>query len=255
MKSDFDIISRSIKSENAVIYPISDVHLGDFLCREKEWQEFCSRIISEKNAYIILAGDMINNATKSSVSNVYDEVMRPQEQKYRMCGYLEPIKNRIICAVSGNHEDRSLKDADDSPMYDIMCKLNIEDLYRPNMSFAKVSVGNTKKQNTYMICAMHTGSSIKRNEDYSNMIDGIDIMIYGHTHKGSITKPSKIIFDAHNNRITQKDIIVMTAQSWLSYGGYASRKQLSASSPAQNSNMQRLLLSGVNGNKSIKIIW
>ena len=41
----------------------------------------------------------MNNATRSSVSNVFDETLRPREQKERLIGFLTPIKDKILCAV------------------------------------------------------------------------------------------------------------------------------------------------------------
>ena len=83
-------------------------------------------------AFLILGGDLINNNTRSSVGSPWDDTVRPREQKRLMVEALEPIKDRILCCVSGNHERRSLKDADDDPPYDIMTKLDLEDVYRQN---------------------------------------------------------------------------------------------------------------------------
>jgi hypothetical protein len=72
---------------------------------------------------------------------------------------LEPLRDRIICGVSGNHERRSVKDCDDDPAYDIMCKLDIEDKYRENIAFVKIQFGrqdaNGQKNPTYKIAVTH----------------------------------------------------------------------------------------------------
>ena len=86
---------------------------------EQEWIAFCRQIASDQNAYIILGGDLMNNATRSSVSNVFEERIRPRDQKKQLVTLLEPVRDRILCMVSGNHERRSGKDADDDPTYDI----------------------------------------------------------------------------------------------------------------------------------------
>ena len=99
------------------------------------------KILQEKNSYICLMGDLMNNATRSSVSNVFDDIMRPREQKRYLANALAPLSERILCAVSGNHEARSGKDADDSPMFDIMAKLDLEDLFRENAAFIKLGLG------------------------------------------------------------------------------------------------------------------
>lgn len=159
-----------------------------------------------------------------------------QESKKRlMAEMLEPIKERILCAVCGNHERRSTKDADDEPTYDIMCKLDIEDKYRENMAFLKLQFGDTKGNGasnpTYVLAITHgagggmlTGGSVNRNERFGYVIDGLDCLIVGHTHKPFITQPSKIKIDTHNNKVSLKPFKVVSSTSWLGYGGYAVQK-------------------------------
>lgn len=63
------------------LYPISDLHIGDPTFKEKEFGQFLSYIEKTENAYVICIGDLINNAIKSSISNVYEETMPPSKQK------------------------------------------------------------------------------------------------------------------------------------------------------------------------------
>ena len=117
---------------------------------------------------IILGGDLLNNSLKSSVANIYEETMRPREQKRRMAEMLKPISHKILCAVNGNHERRSGKDADDDPTYDIMCKLDLEHLYRENMAFLCLRFGNKKgdglRNPTYTFVVTHGACARSRFE-------------------------------------------------------------------------------------------
>lgn len=244
MHSDFDIIQHSFADrKDIIIAPISDVHLGSVEHLADGWQAFVSQIKSLPNAYVTLGGDLINNALKSSVSNVYEELMRPREQKRVMVEMLEPIRDRILCAVSGNHERRSGKDADDDPTYDILCKLDLEHLYRENMAFVKLQFGeqngNGCTNPTYMFVVTHgsgggilTGGAVNRNERFGYVVDGMDCLIVGHTHKPWVTQPSKIKIDTHNNKVSIKPFKVVSSTSWLDYGGYAAQKMLLPSSHA-----------------------
>lgn len=266
MESDFKIIVHRF-DKTITVYPISDVHLGSLEHNAEEWEKFIEKIKSEPYSYVILAGDLMNNATRSSVSNVFDEVLRPREQKQRLIKYLKPIAHKILCAVSGNHERRSLKDADDDPMYDIMCKLDLEDLYRENMAFVKIQIGKRqdrsgKPANTYMFCVTHgagggilTGSSVNRNERFGYTVDGLDCLIVGHTHKGAVSKPAKIVIDPRNDTVSIKPFTVITSQSWLSYGGYAMQKMLLPASNASADGGQKLVLSDKPRQKEIKVVW
>ena len=185
MKNDLEMIVKQF-DKDIKIYPISDVHLGALEHNADEWNKFINKIKDEPNSYLILNGDLMNNATRSSVSNVFDDVLRPREQKTRLIEYLLPIKDKILCAVSGNHERRSGKDADNDPMYDIMCKLDLEDVYRQNTAFLKIQLGSpreiAKRQGiTYTIVVTHgtgggiyTGASVNRNERFGYTIDNLD---------------------------------------------------------------------------------
>lgn len=259
MRNDFDIIThRFEKNDDIIIYPISDVHLGASEHLKREWFNFCNNLLQIPNAYIVLGGDLINNSTRNSVANVFAETMRPREQKRVMAEMLEPIKSRILCAVTGNHERRSAKDADDDPTYDILCKIDREDIYRENMAFVKVQIGDVDgaglKNPTYVLAITHgagggmlTGGSVNRNERFGYVIDGMDCLIVGHTHKPFITQPSKLKIDTHNNKVSLKPFKVVSTTSWLNYGGYAVQKMLIPASHAP----QEIVLCG--NHKEIKV--
>ena len=244
MLSDFELICHQFPDRPDLhIYPISDVHLGAAEHMERAWASFCDTLLSDPNAYIILGGDLINNATRNSVSNIFEEVLRPREQKKRVVEMLTPLKGRILCGTTGNHERRSVKDADDDPTYDIMCKLDLEHLYRENIAFVKIQMGkiNGHGENnpTYVLAVTHgagggmlPGGTINRNERFGYAIDGIDALIVGHSHKPMISQPAKIKVDTHNNRISIRPFKVVVATSWLDWGGYAAQKMLLPSSHA-----------------------
>ena len=244
MLSDFELITHKFPDRPDLhIYPISDVHLGAAEHMERAWKHFCDTLLSDPNAYIILGGDLINNATRNSVSNIFEETMRPREQKRMMVEMLKPIKHRILCAVSGNHERRSLKDADDDPTYDIMCKLDLEHLYRENIAFLRLQMGRAdgdgRNNPTYVLTVTHgagggilTGGAVNRNERFGYILDGCDCLIVGHTHKPFVTQPSKIYIDARNQKVSVRPFKVVSSTSWLTWGGYAAQKMLLPSSHA-----------------------
>ena len=263
MLNDFDMIKHHFDAP-ITIFPISDVHYGALEHKHKEWLAFCKMVEETPNAYIILGGDLVNNNVRTcSFINPYDELVRPREQKKAMVEFLSPIKDRILCAVNGNHEARSLKDDDIDITYDIMAKLDIEDLYRQNIAFMKVSLGNRKHDNTpiqsYTFAVTHgagggiyTGATVNRNERFGNVIEGLDCLIVGHTHKGTVSKPSKIVIDRKNDKVSMSHYTVISMTSWLNYGGYAMQKMLL---PAHVADPQMLKLHMNQHNKKIEVTW
>ena len=262
MLNDFDLINHSFKND-IVVYPIADVHLGAVEHAEQEWQAFLKRVENE-NAYLILAGDLLNNNTKSvRFANPFEETLRPREAKRRMTEYLKPIKDKILCVVSGNHEQRTIRDCDQDLTYDICSKLDIEHLYRENMAFMRIAlgkrIGENKPMASYVFCVTHgsgggiyTGAAVNKSERFGNIIEGVDCIVTGHVHKGFISKPSKIVVDARNGSVSMRHYVVVSCVSWLNYGGYAARSQLL---PAQTSDPQRLKLSAEKHNKKIITTW
>ena len=268
MKSDFDlIVHRLPECKEARLYVIGDLHVGAIEANIKGWEQFVQKILQDKNAYIVILGDMMNNATKTSVSNVYEEVLRPRDQKRYLVSALSQLTERILCIVPGNHEQRN-KDVDDEPLYDVACKLDLEDMYRPNAAFVKVCFGsrnagrkNEKPLQVYTICCTHgagggiyTGAAVNRNERMAMFVNA-DILAVGHTHKGAITKPARIEIDPYNNSVKMKTTTVISACSWLSYGGYAMRKMLLPSSAQDPENPQTLLLGGTRYGRYVKTVW
>ena len=238
MLPDFSmIIHKFPEQEDITIYPISDVHLGARECKEQEFIKFIDGIKDLPNVYLILGGDLINNATRSSVTNIFEETMRPADQKKEMAKILAPVAHKILAAVSGNHERRSGKDADDDPTYDVLCKLDREDVYRENMAFVKLQFGEQDgsgiRNPTYTIVVTHgagggmlTSGAVLRGERFGYAIDGMDALIMGHTHKPFTTVPGKIFIDARNNKVSVKPFKVINMTSWLDASAYALQKMM-----------------------------
>lgn len=242
MRKDTEMISRQFDDDEIEIYAVGDLHYGSDEFLEEEWHKFCRFILEAPNRYLLLVGDMIENATRSSVGNgLFTQIMSPSAQKRSIAQELSPLKGRILCYVPGNHEARSGKDADDAPGYDICSKLDIEDVYRPNAAFVKISLGSRKQHShsVFVICATHgagggifTGASVNRAERFGNIIDGIDILVTGHTHKAHTSKPSKLVINTQHNTVTQRPYYAVSVGAWVRYGGYALQKMLLPSSPA-----------------------
>lgn len=242
MISDLEMIVREFPDKESIkIYPIFDVHLGAREHLEKEWAAFCKRILTEENSYIVLGGDLISNGVKNSLTNVYEEVYRPREQKRIITEMLMPLKHKVLCAVKGNHEARSSRETDSDLIFDIMCKLDIEHLYRENVAFLHLRFGNTKnnaKYNpSYVLCVAHgagggalTGGSVNRAERFAYSMSGVDALILGHTHKPLVTAPAQITVDPTKERVYIRPFRVVIASSWLTWGGYSAQKLLTPTS-------------------------
>ena len=244
MLPDFEIIQHQfLGGHDITIIPVFDVHLGSPECMEQEFIKFVQMVEKTPNVYLVLGGDLIDNGTKSSVTNVFRATMSPHQQKKEMANILKPVADRILCFIPGNHERRSGKDADDDPVYDIAAKLDLESLYRENVCFVKIQMGLKQyptgskmegdKRPTYTLVVVHgsgggvlSGGVVNKNERFGYAVDGADMILVGHSHKPIISQPGKIVIDPRNNKVTVKPFRVISATSWLSWGGYAAQKML-----------------------------
>lgn len=264
IKDDFVIIPRRIETSGDVkVYAVGDLHAGAIQSNLKGWERFNQIILDDPKAYVIFLGDMMNNATKSSVSNCYEDTMRPRDQKIYLKEHLMDLAkaDRILAILPGNHENRSLKDADDSPMYDVAAKLDLEEIYRDNLALVKLCVG-TKRPNAYMLLVTHgsgggqfTGGVVNKYERFAANWEGIDIFYFGHSHKPFITKPNKILVDTTHTFVKQHDTIVTTGASWLAYGGYPVKKLMSPAHQVDPDQPMTTCFSGKPSNKVITFIW
>lgn len=262
MLHDMDMVTHAYP-DTIDIYPIADVHLGAVEHAEQEWQRFLQRV-EQDNAYLILAGDLINNATRGTkFSNPFEESIRPREAKARMTEYLKPISHRLLCITSGNHEQRSLRESDQDITYDICARLGVEHLYRENVVHMCISVGtrNTEKkaQTTYNFVVEHgsggglqTGSAVNRAEAAAARYSNLDCYVSGHVHKGFVTKPANIVMDNRNKRVWNRVCVVVSCVPWMYYGGYAARARLK---PAAVCDPQRLRLLADKNHKQIITEW
>jgi predicted MPP superfamily phosphohydrolase len=82
------------------VHPFADLHIGDKHCSIEGVKKRIEQVKEKENAYVILNGDIINNATKTSVSDSYAEELSPMEQISRFVELFEPVKDKILCLIS-----------------------------------------------------------------------------------------------------------------------------------------------------------
>lgn len=107
MKTIKIILPRELK--NIEIHTFSDWHIGDKACDIEAIKGQIAYVQNKSNAYVICNGDLMNNATKNSVSDSYAEVIPPMEQLQKLQLLLEPIKDKILMFTQGNHEARTYR--------------------------------------------------------------------------------------------------------------------------------------------------
>ena len=226
VSKDFDLIVKKLPKslEYANIYFIGDLHIESPEFNEKLFFKWVKMVKDDPFGYVIILGDIFDNALKTSKSNSYEARMRPKEAKKYFVEHFGPIADKILLILDGNHEIRSVNATDDSPLYDMACKLDLEDIYRESFGFIKLNLGEKSKtrQVSYAFAVGH-GSTRRKAEIFSFVVDNVDIFATGHTHHSSFMNPARIVIDMHNEVVREEDFVRIVVPSFLKVGGYGLR--------------------------------
>ena len=226
MLDDFILINHKFETAPFInIYPLGDVHIDSKECNMRLLQEWVDMVKEDPYGRVVLIGDIMNMGLKSSLSNIYEEVLTPMQQKEVAFELLNPIANKILAGCSGNHEYRMVKEVGTNPLYDVFCRMRIEDRYRENACFLKLSVGKVgAKNNVYGVVLTH-GKSKNKDLDWTYAVDGADVFISGHTHLGTHQPLSKICMDLRHNKVKPMNYQHIVVLPFQEYGGYAMRSK------------------------------
>lgn len=225
-----NVIKRDLGEEfkSIKLLALSDLHIGDELCNLKLIKRVLEEVKNSDNTFIILNGDLMNNATKNSVSDVYSEKLAPMEQIIKLVELLEPIKDRILVIHPGNHEARTYKD-DGVDIIQIVAKtLGIEDRYSNGWWYLYLTLGMGEKGRpvTYTITGVHGyGGGRKNGGKINNLVEMgdkviADIYIMGHTHTPIMTRNTIYTPDFQHRTLVKRDKYYLMTNSFLEYGGY-----------------------------------
>ena len=224
--------------DDVEIIPFGDWHIGSKECRIDIIKEQIAYILAAPNRFCTLDGDLEDNGVKSSVTSPYDATMQPGDQMRYVAELLKPLAKagKILCIVEGNHEYRTRKDCDISPMATIASKIDCEHLYKEEMAFLKIDLGERSgcryPSPKYCVLVVHgsgggalLGSGISRAESFA-MAMGCDMIIMGHTHK-PITAPSaRYVCDMSKGVMRYKEFRILIGTGYLGYAGYPARKMM-----------------------------
>lgn len=225
-----------LKNTDIEIITISDLHIGDPLFDKNHFMAMRNYIRDTENAYCILNGDLINNATKNSVSDCYGEELSPMQEIDVSVEYLLPIRDKILVATDGNHELRSYKESGINITRLVMRQLGIEDRYAEDSYYLFLYFGTKAKGRVtdmvYTIYGKHgSGSGGTSGGKINKLIKMAetcyaDLYIISHLHQTIATSLDFILPDYANQSVSQKTMKFLMSNSCLNFGGYGERFNL-----------------------------
>ena len=217
-----------IDSDIAYILPIGDIHIGDKFVNYKLLGDNIEWVKTEPNARVILMGDIFNVATRASKSSPFEQDFGLTEQIERGIKLFEPIKDKILGAISGNHEERIEDFCNFNPLVPLCLALKIP--YLKYSAVVSIIVGRI----AYTAYIHHTtgggktpGSKINRVNALRSLVCNCDMYLGGHNHSlGVMPVTTRVVDTIHKSVITKRQLLI-DCGSYLEWeDNYAERMAL-----------------------------
>ena len=169
---------------DVTIYDIADVHRGNEAFDASLLEKVVDRVASDKDAFWVSTGDLMECALKDSKSDVYTAMSAEQEYD-AIIKELRPIGNKCLGLVESNHHGRFKRATGMSLDKRIMEGLEVGERFLGAMGIIKVTCGRT----SYFIAMHHgtggghfRGGKVTSLNRFQSIMGGADIYLEGHTH-------------------------------------------------------------------------
>lgn len=222
----------SVEHKEIELLVLADYHYADPHSDHDAIKRDIEYVAMHDNAYAVLAGDIMNCAIKSSVSDTYGDTLSPMDELAVCCDLLQPIAHKVVGIVGGNHELRHYKTNGVDMTYILARQLGIEDKYSSDSALVFLRFGRDMSGNghhrpvCYTVYVTHgsgggrkEGGKIQRLVDLSSICDA-DIFICGHTHLPATLKTAFARPNPANSSITYCTKLYVNAAAKLDFGGY-----------------------------------
>lgn len=218
-------IHVSTQEKRKYLLPIGDLHYGHPATDVYTFKGYLEWA-RENNAWILLMGDLIENGTRASVgAAVYEQIANPQQQMTAVKETLEPYKDLILGALTGNHEERTVNMAGYDPTEDLCQYLRVP--YLKYGAFLRLVVGSQG----YTVYATHGSSGsaklagkINAAHSLALMADA-DLYLMGHVHELHADHKDRSYFNTKSKSISkQRQTFVLTGHFLGWWDTYSQKK-------------------------------
>jgi len=188
------LIEKTVLEDKVYLIPLGDLHLGS---PNIDWDKFIGYIdwVKEHStAYIFLMGDIFDTAVINGATNIFTQTMSLNSAMETFYNTIFPVKDRILGAITGNHEDRLLKRANFNPLQSLCEMKDIP--YCGYSCVIRFRVGRYKRKSgrvspkvEYVFYAHHTtgggstpGGKLNRIDKLTKIFWGADAYLGAHNH-------------------------------------------------------------------------
>ena len=222
-----------------LLIPISDIHYGADTFSHKHLQYTVDFIANKPNARAIGTGDWLEAAIAGSCSDIYSQTVSPQQQMKDLIKIFEPIKDKFLGFVTGNHENRIYKATGIDITSLIADKFDAP--YRPEGMMIKVAIGagaerHPNQQYVFKIYFTHgyggartkSAKAVKA-ERVATWIDA-DCYVVSHDHVVNVAPDIYLEVDRRTypvgkrwteGKMQAKRKMLVKSNAYLKWGGYS----------------------------------
>lgn len=227
--------------EKIELHTFADEHIGDEHADLERLKQRIEYVANTPNAYCVLNGDIIDNATKTSIGDVYANEFNPMQQLEEAVRLFKPLKDKILAITHGNHEARTYRKEGIDLSYLLAVQLGLFEKYTPTSALIFLRFGKSRNhggesKQCYTIFMLHgsgggrkEGAKVIRLADMSSIIDA-DIYIHSHTHLPMVMKQNFHRIDKQNSTVRIVEKLFVNTASNLNYGGYGEAQEFKPSS-------------------------
>jgi UDP-2,3-diacylglucosamine pyrophosphatase LpxH len=218
------LIHRKLPNFDSIeLYSIADVHWESAEADQGAFLRFIDFILDKPNRYVVLNGDLLDMALTLSVSDTYSATEAPQSAIDTFAKVLSKIKDRVLAAQPGNHEDRVYKYTGIDVTEHLFLKAGIDIAYYSKMPFVLLLEFSDVKYVGYFHHGF--GGGRMQGGKVNNSLRLAETVIAdfyssGHVHTPNATGTMTFLVDLVNNILVEFKQYFIITNAWLSTGGY-----------------------------------
>jgi hypothetical protein len=184
------------------------------------------------NAYIFINGDLLNAAIRHSVSDVHGEGMTVKDARHFLQAKLEPVRDKVIGVLSGNHDGRIYKHTGEDSIDALcaICGIWYADSGEADikLSFGRYGSSNSTRYVNYGIYAVHGWGGGKTWGAKANNLMSLrvirpnaDLYVFSHTHTPMVIPDVTHAYDIGSGAILEQHQLFVMTPAYMERAGYA----------------------------------
>lgn len=221
-----------VEGEEITIIPLGDLHIGSPHSYISEAVQLIES--SGDNVYFLFAGDVIDNALRDSISDIYEQTQNPHQALMAFTQLLDLAKGRVLGVVSGNHELRTKRRVG-VDILELLCEERhipyAEDILVLDIAVKGPRAYGSKRRIDYVIAMGHgysnartVGGKVNANARIRDVIEDCDVYITGHVHQPVCWGEGYHVVDKQNKRLRLKNRTLVIIPAWVGSEAYAIRR-------------------------------